>query len=161
MLTMRVMANLASPYLHTEIREKGGAYGSGMYVYNHTVRLFSTDDPSPDRAYDTFSTLAQWFRNMADKPNDDLLEEARIGVARNLVKPGRGLNGLHSAIANIGRWSSVDSIPRQLANLYKVSWDDIRRGADLVDPAITPFQDVTIGPATPKPLPSKSKMRLV
>lgn len=160
-LAAKVTAKLASPYLHTEIREKGGAYGSGMMVDTHAIRLMARNDPSPDQSYEAFTNLSQWIRKQAQNQSQEALEQAKIGVARDLVNPGRGLVGMISALSNINHWSAVDYISKQLRDLEKIGWEQISEVADLLDPSITPFQDITVGPHEPKPLPEqKRKMKV-
>lgn len=159
MMAVHVMANMASEFLHTEIREKGGAYGSGMQVKNHSIVLMSQDDPSPDQAYEAFRKLPDHLRQLFQQQDPDVLEQARIGVARSLVNPGNGKNGLSSANSNVYLWKRADRTLNHLEVLQRISWDDIGKAINLIDPAFTPFQDITSGPTSPKPLPGKPKLR--
>lgn len=155
MLAAQVTAKLAGPYLHTQIREKGGAYGSGMRVSSHAIKLMSRNDPSADQSYEAFTQLSQWVRNMANSKSHEALEQAKIGVARDLVNPERGLVGLMSAKRNTDLWRPVDYTSSSLRNLDKIGWEQIMEVADLLDPTITPFQDITVGPHEPEPLPGQ------
>lgn len=161
MLAAKVAAGIVNPYLHEQIREKGGAYGAGLSADNHAIRLISYRDPSPDEAFNVFDTLADWLRQEVHTADEQKIEQARIGVARSLVNPGNGLVGLSDAKANIGTWRPVQQRERSLAELETIGWDDLLKVADLIDPKLNSYQDITVGPSAPKPiLNTKNKPKL-
>eukprot|EP00116_Pleurobrachia_bachei_P005449 sb/3465711/ len=86
-------ALLSSKYLHREVREKGGAYGSGCVASNQAVSFFSYRDPNNTATLEVFDRAAQWAAEGAF--TDEQLNEAQISVMGKQdapVAPGsRGL----------------------------------------------------------------------
>ncbi len=77
---------LTDGYLHSAIREKGGAYGAGAQLdYDSaTFRFFSYRDPRLGETLDDFARALDWL----DAANDaQRLEESILGVIRNLDTP--------------------------------------------------------------------------
>ena len=57
---------LTNDYLHNEIREKGGAYGSGAGSQNHALSLYSYRDPHLQRTIDAFAQAPEWLHSIQD-----------------------------------------------------------------------------------------------
>jgi Zn-dependent M16 (insulinase) family peptidase len=77
---------ISSCYLHQEIREKGGAYGSSASQSMNGVFSFSSyRDPNPMRSLATFENVADWIamRKFTEKE----LEEAKLQVFQQLDAP--------------------------------------------------------------------------
>ena len=75
---------LQDEYLHSKIREKGGAYGSGA-VYSssgESFKFFSYRDPRLSGTIDDFRDSIKFF--LDSKHNPKRLEESILGVIRNL-----------------------------------------------------------------------------
>jgi Zn-dependent M16 (insulinase) family peptidase len=73
--------------LHKEIREKGGAYGSGA-VYNSstgTFHFFAYRDPHLKNSLDAFQKALEKIGGMEFKERE--LEEAKLGVLQSLDAP--------------------------------------------------------------------------
>lgn len=77
---------LQDGFLHREIRERGGAYGSGARydADSRTFRMFSYRDPRLAETFADFERALAWFAGHADAR---LLEEAILGVVRALDQP--------------------------------------------------------------------------
>ncbi|MEC8148014.1 MAG: insulinase family protein [Pseudomonadota bacterium] len=75
---------LQDEYLHSKIREKGGAYGSGANYFSssETFKFFSYRDPRISGTLDDFSSSIKTF--IKSGPNQSRLEESILGVIRSL-----------------------------------------------------------------------------
>lgn len=79
---------LRNGYLHTAVREKGGAYGGGAShdASNSVFRFYSYRDPRLEATFNDFSQSIDWMLN--SKHSQQPLEEAILGVIGSLDKPG-------------------------------------------------------------------------
>jgi Zn-dependent M16 (insulinase) family peptidase len=77
---------LQDGFLHAEIREKGGAYGSGAGydADSATFRFFSYRDPCLSDTLETFDRCLDWLTANRDP---ERLEESILGVIRAIDKP--------------------------------------------------------------------------
>jgi len=77
---------LQDGFLHREIREKGGAYGSGAGydADSQTFRFFSYRDPRLLDTFADFDRALEWF---SDEHDARRLEEAVLGTIRSLDQP--------------------------------------------------------------------------
>ncbi|MGE0482754.1 MAG: insulinase family protein [Gammaproteobacteria bacterium] len=77
---------LQDGFLHREIREKGGAYGSGAAydADSQTFRMFSYRDPRVGATFDDFERALAW---VVDDRDGQRLEEAILGTIRALDQP--------------------------------------------------------------------------
>lgn len=77
---------LQDGFLHGEIREKGGAYGSGASydTDSATFRFYSYRDPRALATLNDFDRALAWFEEDDDKQR---LEEAVLGTVRALDQP--------------------------------------------------------------------------
>lgn len=87
---------ISSKYLLREVREKGGAYGSGAYVSTSGIlNFFSYRDPNTDKTMKIFDKSAEWIGNGSEYNEKDI-EESKLGVFQDIdrpVEPGkRGLS---------------------------------------------------------------------
>lgn len=148
-LTAQVAANLLTPFLHEELREKGGSYGAAMTIKHHSIVLGSYQDPSADRAHATFNLASSELLRLAKGRNDDLLEEARVAVASEIVSPGDGRMGIRDALNNLslnaGRADNFRAM--ELADLAAVTWNDVEEFAAWIHPGNRKTLDLTVGPA--------------
>lgn len=77
---------LVDGFLHREIREQGGAYGSGA-AYDadgFSFRFFSYRDPRALATLNDFDAALNWF---AEDTDEDRLEQAILGTVRSLDQP--------------------------------------------------------------------------
>ena len=79
---------LRNGYLHSAIREKGGAYGGGAgYDANACAfKFFSYRDPHCSETFAHFEQSVHWLLN--EPQNDAQLEEAILGIISAMDKPG-------------------------------------------------------------------------
>ena len=79
-------AVLRNGYLHSAIREKGGAYGSGASQdsYNKVFKFFSYRDPKCSETFSEFKKSREWsLRNITSSQ----LDEGILGVISSIDKP--------------------------------------------------------------------------
>lgn len=98
-----IAANLMSlNYLHKEIREKGGAYGSGARFNSGTCSFFSFRDPNPHKTYTHFEKAV--IKIFKGRFTDNDLNEAKLYVFSSLDQVTAPQNkGLEMFIRNITR----------------------------------------------------------
>jgi hypothetical protein len=77
---------LRNGFLHTAIREKGGAYGAGASndTATNTFKLFSYRDPKCKETFQAFEDAITWAKTSI---NEQHLEEAILGVVSSIDKP--------------------------------------------------------------------------
>ena len=78
---------LRNGYLHTAIREKGGAYGGGAIQDSNigAFRFFSYRDPRLEDTLEDFGLSVRWMLDTSH--SEDALEQAVLGVIGGLDKP--------------------------------------------------------------------------
>lgn len=78
---------LTHKHLHHEIREKGGAYGSGAYARDAggTTGFFSYRDPNPENTIRIMQHTGRWAQAKDWSTQD--IEEAKISVFQGLDAP--------------------------------------------------------------------------
>jgi Zn-dependent M16 (insulinase) family peptidase len=145
--------------LHEHIREKGGAYGSGLHVRDHGVMFNSYRDPSPDAALRVFNQAAAWLMEQADQGDEAQLDGARLTVVQKIVDPGDGRRGLVDAVENLKKWQSPAHHHEAIQALREVSWQDVRAFAELLVPGVCMSQDITEGPQKPEPVAKPKQTR--
>lgn len=99
--TLQVLAGfLRNGYLHSAIREKGGAYGGGASQDpgSASFRFFSYRDPRLMKTLQDFNSSIQWLLN--SKHSDNQLEEAILGVIAALDKPSSPAGEAKTAFYN-------------------------------------------------------------
>ncbi len=79
---------LRNGFLHTAIREQGGAYGGGASQDSATgaFKFYSYRDPRFEGTFSDFDRAIDWFKN-EDKGYEQL-EQAILGVISGIDKPG-------------------------------------------------------------------------
>lgn len=127
----RVALGLASRmmswcFLHREVREKGGAYGSGCNADGGTLTMHSYRDPAPLTTLKTFDKLESWMRTQ-DGPKPSDLADAKISLFGALdspqAPPHRGVE-----------WWSSGSTPEiadeNRERAFNLSFDDVLEAVD-------------------------------
>lgn len=79
---------LRNGFLHSAIREKGGAYGGGASYDGNacSFRFYSYRDPRLAETFQDFDASIQWLLNAPQQPHQ--LEEAILGLIASMDKPG-------------------------------------------------------------------------
>jgi Zn-dependent M16 (insulinase) family peptidase len=77
---------LRNGFLHTAIREKGGAYGAGATndTSTNTFKFFSYRDPKCTETFAAFKEAIEWSKTSITNQH---LEEAILGVVSSIDKP--------------------------------------------------------------------------
>ena len=101
--TLRVLGRLMFPFLHREIREKGGAYGGGASASpGGPFSFYSYRDPNSTKTFESFSASLDWVQSGEFSQRE--IDEAKLGVFQSLdapVAPGsRGLRLFSSGITD-------------------------------------------------------------
>ena len=95
---------LRNGFLHTAIREKGGAYGAGATndTSTNTFKFFSYRDPKCTETFAAFKDAIEWSKTSI---TDQHLEEAILGVVSSIDKPlspvGEAKNDFNFNLENI------------------------------------------------------------
>ena len=121
---------LRNGFLHTAIREKGGAYGGGASFASDTAafRFYSYRDPRLEQTLDDFDRSLQWLASEKHEPRQ--LEEAILGVISSIDKPSSPAGEAKDAFQNqlFGRTPAIRQDYR--ARILKVTLDDLKRVGD-------------------------------
>jgi Zn-dependent M16 (insulinase) family peptidase len=77
---------ITSKFLHPHIREKGGAYGSGLTLSpSGVLNFFSYRDPNSSATFDIFEQANEWVSQNSFTDKD--IEEAKLGVFQTVDAP--------------------------------------------------------------------------
>lgn len=114
-------------FLHTCIREQGGAYGGGATQdnYSGSFRFFSYRDPRLEGTLNDFDRAIDWM--LQTDHEDRLLEEAVLGVVGGLDKPGSPAGEAKQAFHGdlFGRTSDIKKTFRD--RVLETSMADLKR----------------------------------
>ena len=86
---LAVMAGLLrNAFLHTAIRERGGAYGAGATQDSALAcfKFYSYRDPRVEGTFADFAASIDWL--LARKSGDDLIEQSVLGLIGGMDRPG-------------------------------------------------------------------------
>lgn len=118
---------LRNGFLHTAIREKGGAYGGGAGQDNNIAafRFYSYRDPRITGTLSDFDAAIDWMLNHNHQASQ--LEEAILGVIGSLDKPGSPAGEAKQAFHNslFGRTAEQRRAYRQ--QILAVTIEDLKR----------------------------------
>lgn len=121
---------LRNNFLHSEIREKGGAYGGGAGHdgANGVFRFYSYRDPRLNETFDTFQQSIDWV--LSADITDAMLEEAVLGVISSIDAPGSPAGEVRQAFHHglFGRTAAHRERSRK--RYLEVRQDDLRRVAE-------------------------------
>ena len=126
---MVLAAYLRNGFLHSAIREKGGAYGGGASYDGNacSFRFYSYRDPRLVETFADFNASIDWLLNAEQQPHQ--IEEAILGLIASMDKPGSPAGEAITACYALlhGR---RPALRRQLRErLLKVTLDDLQRVA--------------------------------
>ena len=118
---------LRNGFLHTHIRENGGAYGGGASQDSSVAafRFYSYRDPRLEETLEDFDQAINW---MLDTDHDErLLEEAILGVVGSMDKPGSPAGEAKKAFHNelYGRTEKQQQAFRE--RVLAVTMKDLKR----------------------------------
>ncbi|AOA58738.1 insulinase family protein [Acinetobacter larvae] len=126
---MVLAAYLRNGYLHSAIREKGGAYGGGASYDGNACafRFFSYRDPRLEQTFNDFEASIQWLLNTPQQAHQ--LEEAILGLVSSMDKPGSPAGEAISACYALLHGRDVNYRKTLRKRLLAVTLDDIKRVA--------------------------------
>ncbi|MFL0806863.1 MAG: insulinase family protein [Oceanobacter sp.] len=121
---------LRNGYLHTAIREKGGAYGAGAThdAANACFKFYSYRDPRVEGTFDDFRQSVDWLLNQSQ--NEALVEQAILGLIGSLDRPGSPAGEAKQTyhMERAGRTLAMRQQYRE--RLLATTWADVQRVAD-------------------------------
>ncbi|WP_169392449.1 MULTISPECIES: insulinase family protein [Psychrobacter] len=120
---------LRNGYLHSAIREKGGAYGGGAgYDANACAfKFFSYRDPNFEATFAHFEQSIDWL--LTTPQSDEQLEEAILGIISGMDKPGSPAGeAIKSCFSDLHQ-RGVDWQRKMRAAILAVTIDDLKRVA--------------------------------
>ncbi|PCJ18368.1 MAG: peptidase M16 [Gammaproteobacteria bacterium] len=118
---------LRNGYLHTSIREKGGAYGGGAMQDSAGAcfKFFSYRDPRMSETLKDFDQSIDWLLSESHEPR--LLEEAILGVVSDIDKPSSPAGEAKTAFHNNLSGRTEEQRRRFRLNILNVSQEDLIR----------------------------------
>jgi len=122
---------LRNGYLHTAIREQGGAYGGGASNDTNIAafKFYSYRDPRLSETLDDFDNAISW---MLDSDHEDRqLEEAILGVIGGMDKPGSPAGESRAAFHNELHGRTREKLQQFRQNVLAVTMDDLKRVTEL------------------------------
>ncbi len=126
---MVLAAYLRNGFLHSAIREKGGAYGGGASYDGNACafRFYSYRDPRLAETFTDFEASLQWLVQAEQQPHQ--LEEAILGLIASMDKPGSPAGEAITACYALlhGRTPAFRKTLRE--RLLNVTLDDLKRVA--------------------------------
>jgi Zn-dependent M16 (insulinase) family peptidase len=142
---LRVLASvLSSKFLHTEIREKGGAYGGGAVAGSGTFTFYSYRDPKNLETFSVYRESGEWA--VENNITDQDVEEGQLRVFQKLDEPttpgSRGIRNFLSAVDD-------QTFAEHRLRVKAVKKEDVVRAADqyLLNAPVS--GRALIGPAQP------------
>lgn len=126
---MVLAAYLRNGFLHSAIREKGGAYGGGASYDGNacSFRFYSYRDPRLVETFNDFEASIQWLLKTEQQPHQ--LEEAILGLVASMDKPGSPAGEAITACYALlhARTPKFRRLLRE--RLLNVNLDDVKRVA--------------------------------
>ena len=118
---------LRNGFLHTAIREKGGAYGGGASHDTNIAafRFYSYRDPRLNETLDDFDRAIEWM--LGNKHEWRMVEEAILGVISSIDKPGSPAGEARQAFHNILHGRTLDKLQAFRQNVLNVRLEDLKR----------------------------------
>ncbi|PNK61922.1 insulinase family protein [Psychrobacter sp. FDAARGOS_221] len=120
---------LRNGYLHSAIRERGGAYGGGAgYDANACAfKFFSYRDPHCAETFEHFAASIDWLLTQPQQPEQ--LEEAILGIVSGMDKPGSPAGeAVKSCFAELHQRGEAWQ-QKMRGNILAVTLEDLQRVA--------------------------------
>jgi presequence protease len=114
-------------YLHTAVREQGGAYGGGA-THDMNIaafKFYSYRDPRLVATLEDFDKAIDWVLDSEHEYRQ--LEEAILGVVSSMDKPGSPAGEARSAFHNELHGRTRDKLQQFRQRVLKVTIDDLKR----------------------------------
>lgn len=117
---------ISSKFLLREVREKGGAYNSGLRLSNTGIMSFySFRDPNTTETIKIFDKAAEWVEDGSEYTDKDI-EESKLGVFQDIDKPvAPGKRG----IGHFTLGETDDMREEYRIRLLEVTIDDVKQVA--------------------------------
>lgn len=120
---------LRNGYLHSAIREQGGAYGAGATQDSGSAcfKFYSYRDPRVEGTFDDFNQSITWLLN--ESHGDQLVDQAILGLIGGLDRPGSPAGEARHCYHTdrSGRSFEIRQTFRQ--RLLACRWSDVQRVA--------------------------------
>ena len=118
---------LRNGYLHTAIREQGGAYGGGASNDTNIAafKFYSYRDPRLSETLDDFDNAINWM--LENNHEERQLEEAILGVIGGMDKPGSPAGESKTAFHNGLHGRTREKLQQFRQNVLAVTIDDLKR----------------------------------
>ena len=118
---------LRNGYLHTAIREQGGAYGGGATHDTNIAafKFYSYRDPRLAETLADFDKAINWM--LENSHEERQLEEAILGVIGSIDKPGSPAGEAKSAFHNTLHGRSREKLQHFRKQILEVNMDDLKR----------------------------------
>ena len=128
---MVLAAYLRNGFLHSAIREKGGAYGGGASYDGNacSFRFYSYRDPRLAETVQDFEASVDWLFNAEQQPHQ--LEEAILGLIASMDKPGSPAGEAITACYSLLHARTPAFRAQLRERLLAVNLDDLKRVADV------------------------------
>ncbi|MES2662051.1 MAG: insulinase family protein [Pseudomonadota bacterium] len=116
-------------YLHSAIREQGGAYGGGASFSssNGSFSMYSYRDPRLTETFEDFERALEWIQSAA--PTEQMLNEAVLSTIASIDKPGSPAGEARSVFINQIHGKSVQDIKNYRQQILEVTLEDVKRVA--------------------------------
>ncbi|MEQ1410467.1 insulinase family protein [Acinetobacter indicus] len=139
---MVLAAYLRNGFLHSAIREKGGAYGGGASYDGNacSFRFYSYRDPRLAETFKDFDASVDWLLNAEQLPHQ--LEEAILGLIASMDKPGCPAGEAITACYALLHARTPAFRTKLRERLLAVTLDDLKRVADVYLRQQTPVKSV-------------------
>ncbi|WP_168406311.1 insulinase family protein [Acinetobacter indicus] len=139
---MVLAAYLRNGFLHSAIREKGGAYGGGASYDGNacSFRFYSYRDPRLAETFKDFEASVDWLLNAEQLPHQ--LEEAILGLIASMDKPGSPAGEAITACYALLHARTPAFRTKLRERLLAVTLDDLKRVADVYLRQQTPVKSV-------------------
>lgn len=121
---------LRNGYLHTAIREQGGAYGGGASQDNAigVFKFYSYRDPRVKGTFEDFDKAITWFKSTQHE--SDALEQSILGVISSIDKPGSPSGEAKQAFHNDLQHKTAQWRNEFRQKILSVSYEDLNRVID-------------------------------
>ena len=127
---------LRNGFLHTAIREQGGAYGGGASQDSSigVFKFYSYRDPRIKGTFEDFDRSIDWFKSA--EHDAEALEQSILGVVSSIDKPGSPAGEAKQAFHNNLQGRDVEWRNQYRQKILNVTLDDLYRVANTYfDPA--------------------------